>query len=89
MQDIRERYNKLNVQLNLGKQILFESNKIELNIPTDGTIVNGWKIIPLKPPEVSNNYAIITPCTCARGKAIIIGWSPSVNIVVCTKTGLI
>lgn len=50
MQNVREKYN---AHSDRGKQIRFESDKIELNIPTEGTVVNGWKIIPLKTPEVS------------------------------------
>ena len=51
MQDVREKYN--NAHSDRGKQIQFESDKIKLNIPENGTVVNGWKIIPLKTPEVS------------------------------------
>jgi hypothetical protein len=51
MQGVREKYN--NAHSDRGKQILFESDKIELNIPAEGTEVNGWKIIPLKTPEVT------------------------------------
>lgn len=50
MQDVREKYS---AHSDRGKQIQFESDKIELNIPMEGTVVNGWKIIPLKTPEVS------------------------------------
>ena len=51
MQNVREKYK--DAHSDRGKQIQFESDKIKLNIPTDGTVVNGWKIIPLKTPEVS------------------------------------
>ncbi len=53
MQVIRKEFKKINAQPGPEQQILFESDKISLNIPMDGTKINGWKIIPLKPPVVS------------------------------------
>lgn len=51
MQVVREKYS--NAQPGPEQQILFESDEITLNIPMKGTELNGWKIIPLKPPVVS------------------------------------
>ena len=51
--EIENDYNKRKARLGSNQTIEFESDVITLDIPLEGTTINGWIITPLIRPVVS------------------------------------
>ena len=49
---MKEYYSKREAVCGSTQEIEFEDDKVSLNIPLDGVVKGGWKIVPLIHPTV-------------------------------------
>lgn len=59
MQYVHNEYTARGAMIGADLHIEFESSKISLQLPSDGALKDGWKIVPLFDPRVSQCLACI------------------------------